>query len=264
MEIVICPKSETAEWLTAKLISDRMKSKPDITLGLATGRTMEHVYAKLIAEKDDFSRVKTFNLDEYIGLDREHPQSYWRYMIEKLFAHVNIDLSNVHVPDGCAEDVKEASKQYELAIKNAGGIDVQLLGIGRTGHIGFNEPQSSFASRTRDKVLTQTTREQNKSMFEGDLDAVPERAITMGVGTILEARELILLATGKEKAKIIAQALEGPISSMVSASAVQIHPLCKIILDEDAASELTQADYHRRSFAIDPEWDAYRDLVMKS
>lgn len=260
MEIVIAPSSERAEALTARILADRILAKPDAVLGLATGRTMERVYHQLRKTNVSFRDVTTFNLDEYIGLPAFSKESYWHYMHEHLFHHVDILEENVHLPDGTSADLKGAAREYEEKIAKAGGIDVQLLGIGRAGHIGFNEPLSSFTSRTRDKTLTKTTRIQNSSMFGGDVSAVPERAITMGVGTILEARELLLLATGAEKAEIVAKALEGPLTSMVSASAVQIHRNCKIILDEAAAAALSCCEYYRHAFQIDPDWAAYRSL----
>jgi glucosamine-6-phosphate deaminase len=180
-------------------------------------------------------------------------------MQEHLFSKVDIDVANTHVPDGAAPDLKAAARDYEDRIRAAGGIDVQLLGIGEAGHIGFNEPLSSLVSRTRDKALTPTTRLQNAGMFGGDPERVPKRALTMGVGTILDARELILLATGPAKANIIARAVEGPITSMVSASAIQLHPNCKVIVDEAAAAELKGREYYDFVFANEPEWAEFRD-----
>ncbi|MCL4152275.1 UNVERIFIED_CONTAM: hypothetical protein GTU68_006162 [Idotea baltica] len=179
-------------------------------------------------------------------------------MNEHLFDHVDIDLANTHVPDGSATDLKKAAQDHEAKISDAGGIDLQLLGIGKAGHIGFNEPLSSFMSRTRDKALTLTTRAQNAEMFGGDPDSVPMRALTMGVGTILDARELVLLATGQAKASIVAKAVEGPITSMVSASAIQLHPNCKVIVDENAATELQGREYYDFVFENEPEWQGFR------
>lgn len=258
MEVVICPNSERAEALVAEILFKRIQAKPDIVLGLATGRTMEKLYAKLVEYQLNYSEVSTFNLDEYIGLERIDPHSYWHYMHQHLFNHINIEIENIHMLDGSAKDLKQAARDFEWEIKAAGGIDIQLLGIGRSGHIGFNEPLSSFASRTREKTLTKTTLEQNASMFGGNLHAVPKRALTMGVGTILEARELILLVTGHEKAEILANAVEGPMSSVVSASAVQLHPNCKIIVDRDAAKQLENVEYYQSMFENDPDWEEYR------
>lgn len=248
--------------LTARLVAARIQAKPALVLGLATGRTMEAVY-KILAtfhhtEGLDFAACKTFNLDEYIGVAPEDEHSYRYYMNQHLFERVNIDRQNTHVPHGLAADLRAEAARYETLIRDAGGIDLQLLGIGEAGHIGFNEPLSALMSRTRDKALTPTTRLQNAGMFGGDAELVPKRALTMGVGTILEARELVLLATSPAKASIIAKAIEGPITSMISASAVQLHPSCKVILDEGAAAELTHREYYDWVFRNEPEWDAFR------
>lgn len=258
MEVIIRPDAEQAVGLVAKLLEDRVLHKPDAVLGLATGRTMERVYDQLVTSGTSFKHCRTFNLDEYIGLTPEDPNSYRHYMQAHFFSKINIDLENTFVPNGSADDLKLAAQDYEELIVAAGGIDTQLLGIGVAGHIGFNEPLSSIMSRTRDKCLTPTTRLQNAEMFEGDVDRVPKRALTMGVGTILQARELILLATGKSKAGILAKAVEGPVTSMVSASAIQLHPNCKVIVDEGAAGELLGREYYEFVFANEPEWVRYQ------
>lgn len=258
MEVITRKTAEDAVNIVARLLAARIRQKPDAVLGLATGRTMEQVYAELVASGVSLAQCVSFNLDEYIGLSSDDPNSYRSYMNEHLFSKTDIDLMNTHVPDGSAADLKAAAREYEENITRAGGIDVQLLGIGEAGHIGFNEPLSSLASRTRDKALTPTTREQNASMFGGDPQRVPKRALTMGVGTILDARELILLATGPAKASIIARAVEGPITSMVSASALQLHPNCKVIVDEAAASELKGREYYDFVFENEPDWAEFR------
>ena len=260
MEVIVCPDAARAVTLVAALLETRLRTQPALVLGLATGRTMERVYVELVASGVSFGDVTTFNLDEYIGLRANHPNSYRRYMEDHLFSRVDIDPANTHVPAGDAVDLAAAAADYERRITLAGGIDMQLLGIGEAGHIGFNEPLSSLASRTRDKCLTPTTRKQNAAMFGGDPMSVPSRALTMGVGTILEARELILLATGEAKASIVARAIEGPISSMVSASALQLHANCKVIVDEAAGSELGGREYYDFVFANEPAWSAYRDF----
>ncbi len=259
MEVIIRPSRESAVALVARLIEERLRAKPDLVLGLATGRTMERVYARLAESGASFARCTTFNLDEYIGLGKDDPNSYAHYMAEHLFAKVDVDLANTHLPDGTADDLRAAAQDYEDRIAAAGGIDVQLLGIGEAGHIGFNEPLSAIMSRTRDKTLTPLTRQQNAEMFGGDPDAVPKRALTMGVGTILEARELILLASGPAKADIVARAVEGPITASVSASAIQLHRNCKVIVDEDAAGSLAGREYYDFVFENEPDWDGYRD-----
>jgi glucosamine-6-phosphate deaminase len=258
MEIIIRPTAEAAAALTARLIAARINNKPALVLGLATGRTMEQVYRELIAlhraGKVDFAACTTFNLDEYAGLEASDPTSYHTYMREALFTHVNLRPEHTHLPCGVAADLAAECQAYEDLIKNAGGIDLQLLGIGATGHIGFNEPLSALLSRTRVKALTQTTREQNAFAFGGDPTRVPPRALTMGVGTILEAREIVLLATGAAKAEILARALEGPLTAAISASALQMHPCCKIIVDEAAAGALRGSDYYRQAFELASEW----------
>jgi glucosamine-6-phosphate deaminase len=173
---------------------------------------------------------------------------------------VNIDAARTHLPNGLASDLSWECRCYEALIQAAGGIDVQLLGIGASGHIGFNEPISALASRTREKALTPSTRQQNAAMFGGDVNQVPHRAITMGVGTILEAKRCILVATGSSKADILAKAVEGPITSMVTASALQLHPNCQVILDEEAAAQLQGKDYYQWIFRNEGEWREYQDL----
>lgn len=258
MEVITQATAEQAVKLVSRLIEDRVKVKPGAVLGLATGRTMERVYAQLAMSSASFKECTTFNLDEYIGLPSDDAQSYRHYMWEHFFSKVDIDIQNTFVPDGQATDLQQAATDFENAIETAGGIDTQLLGIGVAGHIGFNEPLSSIMSRTRDKCLTPKTREQNAAMFGGDANKVPKRALTMGVGTILQARELILLATGSAKADIVARAVEGPITSMVSASSIQLHPNCKVIVDEEAAGCLQGREYYDFVFANEPEWERYR------
>ena len=259
MEVITRPDAEAAVALVARLIEARLRAEPDLVLGLATGRTMERVYARLAASGVSFARARTFNLDEYVGLAPDDPNAYRHYMQRHLFDHVDVDPARTHLPDGAAPDLKEAARRYERLIAQAGGVGLQLLGIGEAGHIGFNEPLSALMSRTRDKTLTPTTRAQNAEMFGGDPEAVPSRALTMGVGTILEARELVLLATGESKAAIVARAVEGPITAMVSASAIQIHPNCKVIVDEAAAAHLEGRAYYDFAFENEPDWAEYRD-----
>lgn len=261
MEIVPCKSRDDAVALTAALIAARLSAQPAMVLGLATGRTMEEVYARLSASAAPFDRCTTFNLDEYVGLPPEHPQSYVAYMREHLFDRVGIDRARTHVPNGMADDLAAASRDYEERIAAAGGIDLQLLGIGASGHIGFNEPLSALRSRTRDKILTPTTRRQNAAMFDGDPAQVPKRALTMGVGTILESRELVLLACGKAKAEVVARAVEGPLTARVSASAIQMHASCKVILDAEAASDLEDIEYYGYICAHEEKWDAYRQHI---
>lgn len=234
-------------------------------LGFATGRTPETVY-KLLCEKHasqnlDFSRVASFNLDEYIGIPASHPQSYRSTMESALFKHINIERSNTHLPNGMAEDLEAECIRYESEIQRAGGVDLQLLGIGLNGHLAFNEPLSSLTSRTRTKSLTPETRAQNSSFF-GGADKVPSRAITMGVGTILDSRWCLMLATGESKAGIIQKAIEGPVCSVVTASSLQMHRRCTVVVDEAAASKLAFSDYYRWVFLNEPEWEPYRQIAQ--
>ena len=262
MEVIIRPSAYEASKLTAMVMARYMRRLKAPVLGLATGRTMEGVY-DILAEMNqkeglDFSGATTFNLDEYIGVSSTSNCSYRFYMNKHLFNRVNIDIKKTHLPDGMAEDLKAECKAYEALITDCGGIDFQLLGIGVDGHIGFNEPLSSLQSRTRDKALTPETLRQNCELFGGDPSKVPSRALTMGIGTILDARRVVLLATGESKAGVIAKAVEGPITSMISASALQLHPACTIICDEAAASMLACKDYYYWIFKNDPDWQEYR------
>lgn len=246
MLVVIHPNAEEASKQAAKIVADQVRRKPDSVLGLSTGNTPLATYAELIRlhreEGLDFSAVTTFNLDEYFGIPRDHPQSFYRHIHENFLDHINVKPENAHIPDGFAKDFAKTCVEYEASIRTAGGIDLQILGIGRTGHIGFNEPTSSLASRTRLKTLSNETIADN-SKISGD---IPTISITMGIGTILEARRILLLATGGKKADAVAKAIEGPITSSVSASSLQMHGDVTVILDEDAAKNLTHRDYYRR------------------
>jgi glucosamine-6-phosphate deaminase len=253
MEIIIQPDAESAAEMAARIFAELIHSKPKAVLGLATGSTPLPLYRKLVDRNLDWSGITSFNLDEYIGVGPEHPQSYHAFMHGNLFEHVNIHPANIHIPDGMSTDPEAHCREYEEKIQSAGGIDLQLLGIGTDGHIGFNEPTSSLASRTRIKTLTSRTRKDNARFF-GSEDAVPFHVITMGIGTILDTRKTLLLATGKNKAQAVAQAVEGPITSMNPASALQLHPSAIFCLDEEAASELTRTDYYRWVFDNKPSW----------
>lgn len=249
MEVIIQPNAELAAQSVAGLIALALSAKPDLVLGLATGCTMESVYEQLVQQHReigvDFSRCRTFNLDEYVGLAVDDPGSYHYFMRQRLFDGVNIDLRHTHLPDGMADDLDAECAHYEGLIAAAGGIDLQLLGIGLNGHLGFNEPLSAFRSRTRVQTLSKITRTQNAPLFAKP-GQVPRRAITMGVETILEARRCLLLATGVDKAGIVARAIEGPMTAMVTATALQLHPACTIVLDEEAASKLRENDHYQR------------------
>jgi glucosamine-6-phosphate deaminase len=241
---------EAVSAAAARIIAAWVRRDPALVLGLATGGTTVGMYRELarMHREDalDFSKVVTFNLDEYIGLAPEHPHSFHRFMQQNFFSHVNIPPAQIHIPDGSVQTgYEEYCAGYEAAIREAGGIDLQVLGIGRDGHIGFNEPSSSLASRTRPKTLSRTTIADNCRDFARG-EEMPGAAITMGIGTILEARHIMLIASGKAKAKAVAKAIEGPITASVSASALQLHPDVTFVVDEDAARELSQTDYYRR------------------
>lgn len=252
MRLIIMPDTHSAMRLAAGEIASVISSVNSPVLGLATGRTMEGVYSDLVRlhQKQglDFSKTTTFNLDEYVRISPEDHRSYHYYMNDLLFRHVNIGKGATHLPDGSAVDLNRECTAYEDAIERAGGIDLQLLGIGDTGHIGFNEPPSPFDSRTRCVTLNARTREQNAGMFGNDPSKVPDRALTMGVGTILEARGLLLLALGSAKAAIVAKALEGEITPEVSASAIRLHPNCTVILDKASAALLSEETRKKADF----------------
>jgi glucosamine-6-phosphate deaminase len=248
MEIIITRTYEEMSQLAAEMIKRQLLKKPSSVLGLATGSTPIGTYKELVRlhneEGLDFSKVTTFNLDEYLDLAPSHDQSYRYFMDHHLFNHINLDPRNIHVPYGHAEDVEEFCQWYEDEMKRAGGIDLQILGIGGDGHIAFNEPGSSLGSRTRLKTLTKQTIEDNARFFK-HAEEVPRFAITMGVGTIMEAREIILVANGAKKAEIIAEAIEGPVTAQVSASVLQLHRHVTVLLDAEAGSKLKRADYYR-------------------
>ena len=225
----------------AKIIADQIKQKPDSVLGLATGSTPIPLYHELVRLHQegslDLSAVTSFNLDEYIGLEAAHPQSYHAFMLDNLFSKVNVPAENIHIPDGMAKDSSEQCKSYEEAIRNAGGIDLQLLGIGNNGHIGFNEPADVFIRDTHVVELTEDTREANKRFFSS-LAEVPTQAITMGIGTILSARKILLVLNGHNKAAAIEKAFLGDIDPQVPVSILQLHPDVTVVGDKAALGGL--------------------------
>lgn len=248
MEVIIRDTYEDISAAAAKVIANLVHNKPDAVLGLATGSTPLGLYEELIRmykqEGLNFSKVTTFNLDEYVGLTPDHPQSYHYFMHENLFKHINVQPQNTHVPSGTTDDFWSYCQWYEDKIEEAGGIDIQVLGIGGDGHIAFNEPGSSLASRTRIKTLAKQTIDDNARFFDKSED-VPIYAITMGVGTILEAEICLLVANGEGKADAIAAAIEGPVSAGCTASALQLHPNVMYFIDEAAASKLKMKDYYK-------------------
>jgi len=250
MLLVLKPNSEEVGREAARVVANAARRNPALRLGLATGNTPLVMYQELIRlhreEKLDFSRVVTFNLDEYLGLPPSHPQSFHYFMQQNFFAHVNIPPGNIHIPDGSIKgNYHEYCASYEEAIRSAGGIDLQILGIGRNGHIGFNEPTSSLGSRTRLKVLSKETIEDNRKFFAAE-EEIPQCAITMGIGTILDAKRILLLANGAAKAAAIAKAIEGPLSAAVTASALQLHGEVTFIVDREAGAQLKQQEYYQR------------------
>lgn len=259
MEVVIKPDAAAVAAYVADAIVKVIAAQPSAVLGLATGSSPLGVYAELVrrhrAGLISFRRVQAFLLDEYIGLPADHPESYRAFIDTHFAGQVDLDAANVHVPGAGAVGaaIADACMAYEADIRAAGGVDLQLLGIGADGHLGFNEPTSSLASRTRVKTLTEQTREDNARFFAG-IDEVPRHVVTQGIGTILEARHLVLIATGDGKAEPIARAVEGPLTSMCPASAIQLHQTATVVIDEAAAAQLTLADYYRTTFANKPAW----------
>jgi glucosamine-6-phosphate deaminase len=254
VEVVI---TSTPEGVVADAIEALLERKPDAILGLATGSSPLPVYDELVrrheAGKVSFATTTAFLLDEYVGLPPDHAQSY-RAVIEREFtARVDFDRRRVHGPDGQSADLPAACAAYEAAITAVGGVDLQLLGVGGDGHIGFNEPGSSLASRTRLKTLTAQTRVDNARFFDS-IDDVPRHVLTQGVGTILAARHLVLIATGESKAAAVGKTVEGPVTAFFPASALQLHPHSSVVIDEAAASQLALADYYRQAYAGKPAW----------
>jgi glucosamine-6-phosphate deaminase len=255
MEVIIQRDYEQMSKTAGKIVAELLNTKPNAVLGMATGSTPLGLYQELVRlhneEQLDFSRVTTFNLDEYVGLGITHPQSYHYFMHKHFFQHVNIPPQNINIPSGTTSNYPAFCQWYEQRITECGGIDLQILGIGTDGHIAFNEPGSSLSSRTRLKTLSKQTIDDNARFFERRED-VPIYSITMGVGTILDARKLVLVASGKSKANAIARAVEGPVTSMVTASAIQLHREAIVIVDRDAAANLEMSDYYEFIYAAKP------------
>ena len=249
MEVVICKTKEEASKLAADMITAQVKKNPKTVLGLATGATPVLMYREMAkavkAKKVSYKQVKSWNLDEYVGLAGTHDQSYRYFMNENLFKFIDIQIKNTHVLNGLAKNLDKECRDYEAQIKKAGGIDLQVLGIGSDGHIAFNEPGTSLSSRTSCVYLTPSTIKDNARLFfKGKEKEVPTRALSMGVGTICEAKTCILLAFGKGKADAIKGCVEGPMTQFCTASALQAHNDCWIFCDEDAASKLTLKKYY--------------------
>lgn len=256
-EVIVLDTETAAGTLAAASIRALIMRKPDAVLGLATGSTPLSVYAALAAslaeEPLEMSRVRGFALDEYVGLPAGHPESYRAVITRDVVVPLGLDPANIRTPNGDVATLETAGLDYEAAIVAAGGVDVQILGIGQTGHVGFNEPGSSFASVTRIKTLTEKTRIDNARFFASP-DDVPIHCMTQGLGTIRRARHLILLAFGEEKADAIASAVEGPVSSSKPGSVIQLHPHVTVLVDEAAASRLANRDYYAYAYAHKYAW----------
>jgi glucosamine-6-phosphate deaminase len=260
MQVVIVATPAEVGRLAAAKIGHLVRSRPDAVLGLATGSSPLAIYGELarqVAEEGlDCSAVRAFALDEYVGLPPGHPESYRAVLDRDVVKPLGMDPANVHVPDGAAADLAGACDDYEARIAEIGPVALQILGIGANGHIGFNEPTSSFASRTRIKTLAPKTRADNARFFDSP-DQVPMHCLTQGLGTILDATTLVLVAQGEAKADAVAKAVEGPVSSMCPGSALQLHRDANVIIDEAAASRLALADYYRYTFANRPAWQRF-------
>jgi len=248
MQVLLLDSSQTVARRAADAVCRQIERKPDSVLGLATGGTPLALYGELIrrhqAGQVSFKDVTTFNLDEYVGLASEHPRSYRAFMQSHLFNHIDIDPERTHLPDGLAANPLAEGADYEAKIEAAGGIDLQVLGIGRDGHIAFNMPTSSLVSRTRIKTLTNDTLEDNQRFFKTD-EFQPHLALTMGIGTILDARHIVLLATGFSKSSAIADMVEGPVSALCPASALQMHNKVQVLIDNEAAANLNYTRYYQ-------------------
>lgn len=261
MEVVISSSAEEVARLGADAVTEVVTRSPQAVLGLATGSSPLGIYDELARRVRDgalsLSGVTAYLLDEYVGLPEEHPQRYRSVIERELVDKVDLPATQVHTPDGLAEDIPAACAAYESSIRDSGGIDLQILGIGTDGHIAFNEPGSSLSSRTRLKSLTPQTRNDNARFFDDDVDKVPRHSLTQGIGTILEARHLLLVAQGSGKAEAVHQLVEGAVSAMWPATALQLHPHVTVLLDEAAAERLTYADYYRDAYAHKPEWQGF-------
>jgi glucosamine-6-phosphate deaminase len=258
MEVVICDSPAAGARLVADAVAELVARRSSAVLGLATGGTPEPVYDELArrhrAGAIDLSRVSAFLLDEYLGLPASDPAAYWQVIQRQVVAPLGIAPDRVHGLDGTTDDPPRACADYEAAIAAHGGVDLQLLGIGTDGHIGFNEPGSSLGSRTRIKTLTDQTRGDNARFFGGDIDRVPRHVLTQGIGTIREARHLLMLAWGEAKADAVGRCVEGPITASIPATALQLHPHATVVVDRPAAAQLARRAEYERTFALKPSW----------
>jgi len=261
MEVVISTTPDEAGNFAADAIEELLRRRPTAVLGVATGSSPLIIYDELgrrvVQGSLSLAQVQAFMLDEYVGLPADHPQRYRNVIRDEFADKVDINPAHVFGPDGLAEDLAGACEAYERAIADAGGIDLQIVGIGTDGHIAFNEPGSSLASRTRIKTLTSQTRRDNARFFGGDVEAVPQHCLTQGIGTILDARHVVLVASGRRKAEAVHQLVEGPVSAMWPATALQLHPHVTVFLDTAAASRLQLASYYIETYQSKPSWQGY-------
>ena len=262
MEVIVVPSADAACLRAARIVARLLRAKPDAALALPTGSTPRAIYAELVRQHRDeglsFARATAFNLDEYVGIPPDHPGSFRRALHEALYRHVDLPPDRAHAPDGQAADLAAACASYEAAIAAAGGLELALLGLGIDGHIAFNEPTSSFGSRTRLKTLTDETRAANQPTFGAFAalgpEPVPQHALTVGIATILSARRCLLVAFGAAKAAAVAKLVEGPLAALVPASALQLHPQATVIVDEAAAEGLALRGYYDAVAAAKPAW----------
>jgi glucosamine-6-phosphate deaminase len=261
MEVIILDTAEQVGRVGADALAQHVQADAGAVLGLATGSSPLRIYRELGArvERGELSLAgcRAFLLDEYVGLPADHPECYGNVIRRELLDHVDLDPSRVRAPDGGAPDVVAECTAFEQEIVDAGGVDVQLLGIGTSGHIAFNEPGSSLVSRTRIKTLTAQTRRDNARFFDGDVEAVPTHCLTQGIGTILDARHLVMVALGHAKAEAVHQMVEGPVSALWPATALQLHPHVTVLLDTAAASRLQLGDYYRETWSSKPSWQGF-------
>jgi len=258
MEVIICPNEHRVGQIgAAKVAQIARKVGPRVVLGVATGSSPLATYAELAAlaraGEIDLSLASAFALDEYVGLPIDHPLSYHDTIRRTVTIPLGLNPSRVHVPDGSEDGLSTAGPRYEQAIVDAGGVDIQILGVGSNGHVGFNEPTSSLSSRTRMKTLAPATREDNARFFSS-IDEVPRHCVTQGLGTIMDARNVVLVATGAHKATAVAAIIEGPVTAMWPGSILQMHQHATVVIDEDAAGELILADYYKQVHANLPDW----------
>jgi glucosamine-6-phosphate deaminase len=258
MEVVITETPQRAAELVAEHVSRTLAQVAAPVLGLATGSSPLAAYDVIVAAYErgalSAAHASAVLLDEYVGLPPDHPEGYGAFIRRQLIDRIDLPPGRLFGPDVHAGDLAAACAAYDALIAELGGVDLQLLGIGSDGHIGFNEPGSSLASRTRLKTLTHATRADNARFFGGDVEQVPRHVVTQGLGTILEARRLVLVACGESKAEPVARAIEGPLTAICPASVLQLHPHATVVVDEAAAARLSLADYYREVYAHKPDW----------